>query len=217
MAISAADGGLLASLLGPRAEKTIPLPGYLGKPIEEGGKGASCVLYALGFDEIADAHMDARAWIAKKYNLDPHDVEIFAADILDLEKQVQVVFRACRDPQSPTTLQLAKYVTDVRRMPPDDIRWLHDQAIEWASENSEYTKVKLDELGKMVLEDVGKGGVPEIFWQRCDSVTLRSIARLLAKELGNSRLRISRLERSLDTSPPSNSSPTLIEPSESMA
>lgn len=215
MAISAADGGLLASLLGPRAEKTIPLPGYLGKSESEGGKGATCVIVALGFDEISDAHMDARAWIAKKYNLDPHDVELFAADILDLEKQVQVVFRACRDPQSPSTLALAKYVTDIRRMSPDDIRWLHDQAVEWATENSEYTKIKLDELGKMVLEDVGKGGVPEILWQRCDSVTLRSIGRLLAKELGNSLLRISRLERSMDTSLPSNSSPTSTEPSES--
>ncbi len=202
------DGGLLSRLLKRgRPAKTVTLPGALGRPDVDGGPPVECVLYALGFDEISDAWMDARSWLAAKYKIDPRDVEAMAGDLFDLEKQTQVVFRACRDPVSPTTLGLGRYIVDVRRMAPDDIRWLHDRAIEWSNENSEYTQLKLDELGKMVLEDLGKAGVPEIFWQRCDSVSLRFMCRLLASE-------VTRLTRELSTatlapklsSPPSTDS-----------
>ena len=197
---------LLSKLLGPRAETTIPMPGRMGRAPEDGGEGATVTLWELGADEISDANDDAIRFLAKKYKQELADVRVLVApETVDIEIKVQTLFRAMRDP-SNSKQPFAAYDNEVRRLAPYDVQWLYERFLDHQAANSEYLSHKLEDLQRMVLEDLGKTQTPEDFWQRCDGGTARYLAMGLERKCAMLIRQIESLRATSLPSPSSNPS-----------
>lgn len=163
-----------------RGSRVVPFPGYLGRPVEEGGKGARVGVWALGFDELEAATDAAWKYLADVKKFSPLQIAAHE-DLLDVEKKVHILHACLRDPDEMLR-SYAKSVAEVRQMHPDVIEVLFRIHLELQVERSPYdrTATLADMEGE--LEALGKGqisGTPKCLLSS-DFVTLVSIISSLA-------------------------------------
>lgn len=174
--VGAGGMGMLEQMLqgNVRPTKTIPFPGYRGKPKDEGGLGWRVAIWALGADETMDADAAAMEFLSTRWKIDRYDVKALFPVELDLEQKVQQLLKALRNPEAPTQ-PFARLAQSIRQLDPDEIQALFEMSLEFQRARSPLHVVKsLEELTE-VLQYLGKASTDEIFLRRYDAVSLRFI------------------------------------------
>lgn len=183
---------------GVRQSITIPVPGWRGKPKDEGGLDARVTIWLLGYDELAKAETDALTFLRDKLKLTESDLDRLEG-VRDLEVKVQTLHRALRDVERPTVVW-ARHASSIRQLEPDVIQALYEAFIEFSSARSPFQHIASAAELEEVISYLGKGPAAETFFSRYDSTSLRRIARSLADQLQ----KLTR-ERSSDSSSPNAS------------
>lgn len=195
----AENGCVLETLLGEEAQQrqshTIAFPGWRGKSLDEGGKGIRVKIWALGFDELGRAEIDANKYLRESYGLSDVDLDRYwNHELRDKEIKVQTLHRALRDVDAPTK-PFARYVASIRQLDPDTIDALYREFIAFLHDRSPFAHVTSDEELEEMIDALGKEPTREIFFARLDSISLQRITTTLAVRLA----RLTR-ERSSDSS-----------------